>query len=1402
MTKDFIFEISWEIANKVGGIYTVLTTKAAAMVEKYGDNYILIGPDLVREGENQDFIEDRNLHAEWKDEFERSGIKVRCGRWNIPSSPRVMLIDFTTLFGEKDKIFTVLWDKFGLDSLTGQWDYIEPAIFGYAAGKLIHSFHDFHNDKNRTVGHFHEWMTGAGILYLKNNAPYIGTVFTTHATILGRTIAGNNLPLYSMLKSLQPVAEARKFNIRAKYSMERVCAATADVFATVSEVTSEECRYVLGKQADMVAPNGFNNDFVPQGDDFLQSKRQSRETIFKGLESVLGYRPSDDAFLILNSGRYEFHNKGIDVFIEAVAGLRKQNPSREVVAVIAVPAAAGDIAAVVKQRLAGDFSNPEPAVVTHNLFDIANDPVVNAIKSKGIENEKNSKVKIVFVPVYLNGNDGLFNTGYYEFLHGFDMTVFPSYYEPWGYTPMESVAFGIPTVTTTLAGFGRWILPAAGKGNRGAVVIERNDENRDEVVNAITTAIEEYMQAGTAEKAADDAFALAASVEWKNLIDRYFALYARVGEMIDKRIDSIDEKMFHLSGRKFTGRKISQPRWNKAFVEPSLPDSLKPLMELSKNLWWTWNTDAAMLFKAVNSSKWVRYDYNPIALLESLTLDEIENLERNKDFMRNLAAVYEKFRRYMDEKPSDDLPQIAYFSMEFGIHDTVKIFSGGLGILAGDYLKEISDRNINLTGVGLLYRYGYFKQTITLSGDQIAESKPQKFTHLPVLPVRDSSGRWLIVEIGLPGRKLSARVWMLPVGRVKLYLLDTDIDENNDDDRKLTAHLYGGGHETRLLQEILLGVGGVRALEMAGELPVLYHLNEGHAAMAGLERIRKIIFDRGMSFDEAMEVVRSSSLFTTHTPVPAGHDKFSEDLIRRYLPHYADRLGISWEEFMALGREDRFNYDEEFSMSVLAARLSQEMNGVSALHGEVSRKMFASMYPGYFPEELHIGHVTNGVHWPTWTSKRWQMFFNEVAGCDFVDNQGDISLWQKIADVGDKKIWELRNYHRAKLTDYLKRRLERQLTEMREEPRTMLRQINGLSDKVLTIGFARRFATYKRALLLFSNLQRLEKIVNNKDYPVQFVFAGKAHPADKAGQDLIKRIVEISRMPQFTGKIFFVADYDISLAKKLVQGVDVWLNNPTRPLEASGTSGEKAVMNGVLNLSVLDGWWAEGYVEGAGWALEEQRTFDDQNLQDQLDAANIYRLLETEVVPVFYRRNRQGIPEEWTAMIKRNFAEIAPHFTMTRMVDDYVNLFYAPLAERAGELAAPGSTLPREISQWKSHIRSSWSKVETLKIDFPDTSGKPLKLGDEFRADVWLKTGDVSPEDIKVELVMARREGDEVTGLTAVRELKLISSESGIARYSATIKITMAGVFDFSFRVFPWKDFLPHRMDFPVVEWI
>ena len=1409
LKPDYIFETSWEICNKVGGIYTVISTKAPGIQQEFEDNYILIGPDVWKEtNSNPDFLEDKYIYRSWREHAEASGLRLRIGRWNIKSKPIVVLVEFTQYFQLKDKIFATFWEKFQLDSISGQWDYVEPALFGYAAGKVIENFYEFNlSSKDRIIAHFHEWMSGTGVLYLKDKVPQVGCVFTTHATALGRAIAGNNLPLYEEMESYQPDSTARRFDIVSKFSLERAAAVNCDTFTTVSEITAKECAHFLDRSVDVVTPNGFDDAFVPSAKEFEVRREMARAKLLQVARAMFNTDLPDDALLVINSGRYEFRNKGIDLFIDALAKLNKDSGlKRQIIAFITVPANQSGVSKKLVDRLNNsDFNTPvEGRFLTHGLYNADHDSILTKAMSANLENKVGDSVKLIFVPSYLNGRDGIFNFNYYELLIGFDISVFPSYYEPWGYTPLESLAFHIPTITTSLAGFGLWIKEKDKNPKSGAWVVERTDSNSAQVIEQISEILLEFSSYNETqiEEARRKAFNLSRIALWNELINKYRDAYDLALEKAALREELYRDKRTPDLLMAFPVKKSQAPVWNKVLIKPGIPERFNGLKRLSRNLWWTWHPEVADLFSMIDHKQWEVLNHNPMALLESLSINQMHDLERNEAFTSKLDAIYEKFEAYMKKASKKPKNQIAYFSMEYGLHDTVQIFSGGLGILAGDYLKEASDSNVNLIGVGLLYRYGYFKQTLSAHGDQVNTYNPQKFTHMPLKPVRSASGEWLKVTVALPGRNLYAKVWKLDVGRIPLYLMDCDIDENSEADRFVTHQLYGGDWDNRFKQELLLGVGGIRMLRALGFNPDIFHCNEGHAAFIGIERLRILVSERRFSFDQAVEIVRSTQLFTTHTPVPAGHDAFSEDVLRTYIPHYAERLNISWNSFMNLGRFIENKPDEKFSMSVLAARLSQEMNGVSLIHGRVSRDMFNGMYEGFFPEELHIGYVTNGVHLPTWTSHEWQKLYRHIFGADFLEHQHEKDRWMKIYEVSDDEIWQLRQMHRQILIEDIKCRLKVDLKMRQDNPKNIIKTIDILNHNTLTIGFARRFATYKRAHLLFTNMERLEKLVNNKDRPVQFIFAGKAHPADKAGQDLIKRIVEVSKMPQFLGKVIFVENYDMTLASKLVQGVDVWLNTPTRPLEASGTSGEKAVMNGVLNFSVLDGWWAEGYKPGAGWALSEERSYDNQQFQDELDAENIYNTFENEIVPAFYDRDENGVPKKWISHVKKTIAEIAPEFTMKRMIDDYFNKYYNNLISRSSLLKENDYEKIRQLASWKRKVLRGWDSIEIVSVNMPDSTIKPLRLGENFVAEIVLNVNELAPADLGMEVLFGHKINDEVKNISSVEEMTVAGVDGNIVTYFIELSTEKAGVYDFAFRLYPKHPLLPHRQDFNLVRWI
>ena len=845
---------------------------------------------------------------------------------------------------------------------------------------------------------------------------------------------------------------------------------------------------------------------------------------------------------------------------------------------------------------------------------------------------------------------------------------------------------------------------------------------------------------------------------------------------------------------------VEQPTWKKLFVESNIPDTLAPLKELSRNLWWVWNTEARDLFQSIDAEIWEECEHNPILLLEQVSYQRFLDLEKDEEFGLKMKYVYSLFHKYLDERKDPPRPSIAYFSMEYGLHDSLKIFSGGLGILAGDYLKEASDSKVNLTAVGLLYRYGYFRQNISSSGEQLSNYDAQQFSKIPVSPAYDKNGNWVSVQVEYPGRNVTARVWQVNVGAIKLYLLDTDFEANSDEDRFVTHHLYGGDNENRLKQEMLLGLGGIRALKRMGYEMEIYHCNEGHAAMIGLERMADLVAEKGLLFAEAKEIVRASTLFTTHTPVPAGHDAFYQDMFRNYMQKFTSRLGVSWEEFCNLGKANE--YEDHFNMSYLACNLSQGINGVSMLHGEVSKDVLSPLYNGFLPEEIEIGYVTNGVHYASWAAKEWKELHLKYFGKDFIENQLDFDLWERIYQVPDEEIWNMKQTLRGKTINYIKQRFTNTWIKRNENPKLISEVLGKLNPDALTIGFARRFATYKRAHLLFRNLERLSKLVNNPERPIQFIFAGKAHPADKAGQDLIKYIVDISKRPEFAGKILFVQNYDINLAKMMLQGVDIWMNTPTRPLEASGTSGEKGVMNGTIHFSVLDGWWVEGYKKDAGWALSQENAYDVTDLQDQLDAETIYNILEEEILPAFYDRNKGGVPTKWISYIKNTFAQVAPNFTTTRMIRDYHDRFYRPQAERSARLIASNYTLAKDIARWKHSVSEVWNQIEVKSVQITDGITNVLKIGENYPARVVVDLKGLKPEDIGLEMVITENGKDSAPDLIDCLQFEVESSEGSMVTYKLNLQLMNAGAFGYGIRMYPKNKELPHRQDFHYIKWL
>ena len=843
-------------------------------------------------------------------------------------------------------------------------------------------------------------------------------------------------------------------------------------------------------------------------------------------------------------------------------------------------------------------------------------------------------------------------------------------------------------------------------------------------------------------------------------------------------------------------------------VIPRIPDRLKDLVRLAMNLGWTWDPEAIDLFRRLDANRllWERCYANPIKMLGLVSQERLAELTSDEGFLAHLDRVGAKLSNYLERSTwfAQAYPRsglcVAYFCAEFGIVEGIRLYSGGLGILAGDYLKSASDLGIPLVAVGLLYRRGYFRQYLNADGWQQEAYPEADYSTLPLTLERRPDGDPVTVEVEFPGRKLRAQVWRAQVGRVPLYLLDTDLKTNAAEDRGITEYLYGGDRDMRLRQEILLGVGGIRALAMLGVEPTVCHINEGHSAFLALERIRRLVERHKVSFAEAREAVTASNIFTTHTPVPAGIDVFAPDLMERYFAPYCTQLGLSRDEFLALGRQNPADPQEPFSMAVLAIRLSGATNGVSALHGRVSRKMWAGLWPGVPVEDLPITSITNGVHVRGWISHDLAGLFDAYLGPHWISHPADQSVWERVDQIPDAELWRTHERRRERLVAFARRRLRTQLEQRGAPPAERERADEVLDPKALTIGFGRRFATYKRATLLFRDPERLARILSDPERPVQIIYAGKAHPADQEGKDFIRQVVHYARRPEFRQRIVFLEDYDIKVGRYLYQGVDVWLNTPRRPLEASGTSGMKATANGAINISVLDGWWDEAYDGANGWAVGRGEEYEDAGYHDQVESHAIYQMLESEVVPMFYTRGRDGLPREWVRRMKNAMRTVCPVFSAYRMVKEYTERLYLPAERWWATLGAKELERGRALATWKARVRSRWREVAVLSVKADAVA--PLEAGATRPVQAEVALGSLLPEDVSVVLYAGPLSGEGEILSASVSDMKVEGTpRAGAYLYSGTLQGKTTGFHGFYVRILPAHEDLFSPLAMNCIVW-
>ncbi|HRR40429.1 MAG TPA: alpha-glucan family phosphorylase [Syntrophales bacterium] len=1411
----FLFETSWEVCNKVGGIYTVIRTKAPFAVQNFGENYYLLGPDLKA---NPEFEEtDEECWVKIREATAIKEIPCRFGRWKIPGEPKVILISFGKKFN-KDQLLYELWEDYGVDSISGGWDYVEPVMFSYTCGAVIETVYNVvvRPTGGSAVAQFHEWMCGAGLLCIKKRVPDVGTIFTTHATILGRSLSGAGVDIYAKMEQISPQKEAAAQNIMAKYSMETATAREADCFTTVSQITDVEAKNFLGRSSDVILTNGLDMENVPNYSVNRKVPLKYRERLVEFASRFLRKKLDAGARLMLISGRYEFHNKGIDVFLQALGRLDKDIRGKDMAEVVALICVLGGHMAINPSALqAGPLEGGVPLISTHRLQNEQGDPILNACNNLGLKNLPENRVNIIFVPAFLNGHDGLINMDYYEVLSACDLGVFPSYYEPWGYTPHESVAYSVPTITTDQAGFGLWVQNAVGQ-NGGVLILNRRgvpfnvivDNLRGMLAESISWKEEDY-----AERR-QEARKVALQAGWSNFYDRYLEAYSRASTTARARTSSrATADLRAKEGHVFAGTASTQPHFRSFTAVVSLPSEIGRLRELAYNLWWSWHPSVLELFAHLDPKKWNESDNNPVRMLESVSPERLMEVAASEGYRNLYGRIISEFDGYMKAKMTGnpELPAelrwsspIAYFSPEFGLHESIQVYSGGLGVLAGDLLKAASDMNIPLVGVGLLYRNGYFRQKIDKDGWQIAEYEEGDFSSMPVQIVRDEKGHDVQIAVELPGRTLFANIWEVRVGRVNLYLLDSDVARNTVQDRRITSRLYNDEPRARVEQEILLGIGGVKLLKKLGMKPSAYHINEGHSAFLIFERINDLMIDEGLSFEEAKEVVRSNTCFTTHTPVDAGNERFSKDIIEYYFSNFVKRWGINWSQFWELKRRESAD-ESPFSMTVLGLKMSAMSNAVSRMHCEVAKRMWRDVWKGFHHTDVPIKSITNGVHLLSYVAPEMREVFDVYLGRGWEKRMSDGQLWKKVQDIPNSYLWRIRSTLKFNLVNFLREVISRQWMKYRESKLWREELVARINPAALTIGFARRFAPYKRAYLLLSDPDRLDRIVNNDKCPVQVVFAGKAHPSDKAGIDLIKKVIDFCNDRRFIGKLFFLEDYDLRMAKHLIRGVDLWVNTPRRPFEACGTSGQKVVINGGLNLSVSDGWWCEGFNGSNGWTVGPVMSrfmgYEDSADADARDAESLYSSLEDVIAPMFYERDASGVPQDWMSMVKESIMTLVPRFNAERMTRQYLEEMYIPAAKRGYDMTQDSFKLAKELSDWKMKVPLRFSSLRLVDVSFEGIHGDSIPVGEPFTVKVRVDPGKMERDEILVELVIGKVEKQDFLREPANVPLECSGAEDGMLIYSCRHSVQESGSYSYGVRAIPYKKDLMNKQELCLVLW-
>lgn len=1435
LQKTFLFEISWEVCNKVGGIYTVLRSKLKEVLKYFQhDHYVLIGPLLEK---NSHFSESKEgMCGKIAQILDKSNIACKVGYWETEGRPITILVDFKNRY-KIDVLLYNLWADYRVDSLASNYDYQEPILFATAAGEVIEILEKsgVMADCPSVLAHFHEWLCGAGLLYVKKHCDAATTIFTTHATVLGRALSSNGTSIYNLPKNFDATAEARKLGVFAKHSLERAAAREAHCFTTVSSLTADEAYLMLGKFPDQIIFNGL--DITKKATTVItENLGTSRKKMLAVASRVLGKQLPDNTLLFVTSGRYEFHNKGFDVLLRALAALETRFSKANIPPIVVFFLVAANLHTKQDSLFESDWVyNPGQknalGIATHQIHDPENDRILNLCHELNLT-QSERKIRVVYSDAYLNGSDGVFDMIYEQALAASDFSMFPSFYEPWGYTPLESIAESIPTITTDLAGFGNWVQSLSEDYKDAVYALKRKGVTDEEFINILTDCLEnvvkQCLDAERSKIAHAKAFELAKLADWEHFYEEYLYAYyqaMKFNEIYHNKFDTtISESKFVTAI--YAGETLT-PRFRSFQYDSPLPKKLQELREVAYNFWWAWHEEGKLLFQRIDEDLWEKVKHNPVLFLNEVSSSVLQKAAADDDYVRFYEKTLEDFHDYRKENPEiikfcnaaaiDEQHPIAYFCMEYGIDECLPIYSGGLGILAGDYLKVMSDLRVPFIAIGLFYKQGYFLQNINVRGDQVALYETWNKHHIPMRSMGDENGKPILIGVNILDRVVYAKIWEVQVGYIKLYLLDTDVPENNAEDREITNSLYGGSREIRLQQEIILGIGGAKfILEKLKIQPALYHLNEGHSAFLLLERLRNY-HHQGMAIDNAIELVRCTSIFTTHTPVPAGNEEFSEGLIRKYFTNYAEGMSLPFEDLMALAQNETSHKGNgsssginimvevaprNFSMTALALRLCAFSNAVSALHGKVARAMWQGIWPGLLPSEVPITHITNGIHLATWLGPNMRKLYQDYLYPDWLEKQDESKVWKEIMLIPGKELWAAHQEQKRKLIDLVRDMVLEQYSLRNESKHLINATLNCLHEDTLLLGLARRFTSYKRNDLVLKDKERLASILTNNERPIVLLIAGKAHPMDTGGNNLIRDIISALREDMFNGHIIFLEEYNIALAKSLVQGVDVWLNTPILGHEACGTSGMKVGINGGLNFSTRDGWWDEAYNHRLGWEVESAFNIADIEKRNDIESMFLLNKLETEVAGLYYAKRKGGYNDDWVNKEKISIALIASKFNMMRMAKDYINDMYCHSLSREEQMIANNYHELYDIVKWKEGIGDLFNTVKIKAVLIEGVKENKILEQGLIKVKVLLFSGKLTARELKTELVLTKLNGKTLEAKPIVMPLKLTDSrESGILNFEVEYKVEDTGVYSYGVRVFPYNEKLLYRYEAGIIYW-